>query len=184
MSTFTMVDQFLSSRLRLLLPAPVANKFKPKIFHPFSRLPAELRLRIWEFALDNDPATYTRNRNITISRFKGRYRVTINQRYSSLFAVNRECRYEAATMLGGAWVRLEDPVIDSARKRTLCVYIQFDRDNVLLRGCKDLFVLDGKSIIWQGRPVAIWQYGRNLESPDPMYTIVSNAASTIVDCGC
>lgn len=179
-----MVDQLLSSRLRLLLPAPVANKLKPKIFHPFSRLPAELRLRIWEFALQVDPAIHTKNRNITISRLKGRYRVTISQRYSSLFAVNRECRYEATTTLGGAWVRLEDPVIDSARKRTLYVYIRFDRDTVLLRGCKDLFVFNGKSIIWQGRPVAVWQYGRNLESPDPMYTVVSKKAATIVGRDC
>jgi hypothetical protein len=157
----------LSSALRLLVDA---KKFKNKAFHLFPKLPAELRVRIWEFAFQADAELHTTRRNITISKIKGRFRVTMSQRYPNLFAVSRESRYEASRIFGGERIVLQN----GPKSKKLQIYVDFGKDTVLLRGLTDLFVFGEKQVTWNGRTVTVWKYGRNLESPEPMYMVASH----------
>ncbi|KAB2099291.1 hypothetical protein AG0111_0g12547 [Alternaria gaisen] len=89
------------------------------VFHPFSRLPAELRAKIWAIALEDQKeqvqdycSRYTGYGNtVTIHEHEemdGKKQLSIlsTRGYPTLFAVNREARYETAKVDGGAWYTL------------------------------------------------------------------------------
>jgi len=86
-------------------------------FHLFPDLPAELRVRIWHIALEDDYDDLEgRERIIELHSYNPTLKaiaVTVSRRYPTLFEVNREARYEAAKAGGGEWV------IVSARAKSL-----------------------------------------------------------------
>jgi hypothetical protein len=74
-------------------------------FHPFFRLPAELRLHIWACAL---PVTFAARdihsqpiRSMTLVEIDGDH--YIHDSLPVIFFINSEARQEAARMDGGAW---------------------------------------------------------------------------------
>jgi hypothetical protein len=155
----------------------LTRKPKDRIFHLFPQLPAELRLQIWTFALQED-TELVQSRNITIYKFTNTFKIRLSRRYHTLFAVNQESRFEAAKVLGGEWV-----VLAKSTCKTLQVYINFDFDFVLLRGCNELFTQENEKPTFNGHPVSVWNYSRNLESSNPMYTIGSGSmASKLLHC--
>ncbi|OAL55402.1 hypothetical protein IQ07DRAFT_639086 [Pyrenochaeta sp. DS3sAY3a] len=159
------------------LISTLTRKPKDGIFHLFPQLPAELRLQIWTFALQQD-TELVQSRNVTIYKFTNTFQIRLSRRYHALFAVNQESRYEAARVLGGEWV-----VLVKSISKTLQVYINFDFDFVLLRGCNELFVQENEKPTFSGHPVSVWNYSRNLGSSNPMYTIGSGSmASRLLHC--
>ncbi|OWY55942.1 hypothetical protein AALT_g11269 [Alternaria alternata] len=87
--------------------------------HFFSRLPAELRARIWAIAVNDQieqvsgrwPSDNYTGNTVTIHEHKEvdgekQLSITSTRGYPTLFAVNREARYEAAKIDGGAWYTL------------------------------------------------------------------------------
>ena len=99
-------------------------------FHPFPRLPAELRARVWAIALhsqieyvDRDEVHFTdeirihQEDEVIAQSLRG---------YPSLFFVNREARYEAAKIDGGKWYSL---------KAGLEIYANLARENVIVFSC-------------------------------------------------
>jgi hypothetical protein len=74
-----------------------------RTFHPFSRLPMEIRLQIWGYAT---PYNFTRGtdadnfRIVRIQRIGNTY--YRHEGLPTIFFVNRESRYEAARVDGGA----------------------------------------------------------------------------------
>ncbi|KAI4621694.1 hypothetical protein J4E80_004064 [Alternaria sp. BMP 0032] len=74
-------------------------------FHLFSDLPAELRVRIWHVALEDDYHDLNgRNRIIELHSYNptsNTIAVAVSRRYPTLFEVNCEARCEAAKAGGG-----------------------------------------------------------------------------------
>lgn len=109
-------------------------------FHPFTRLPAEVRARIWAIALEDQ---ITRVSETFWSRFDGRGSVVIHEHeekdghgrlivisthgYPALFSVNREARYEAAKLDGGTWYTLGVGAFE--------VYANLDKERVYFATC-------------------------------------------------
>jgi hypothetical protein len=103
-------------------------------FHPFPKLSAELRLRVWHFTIENEPQkegriiafhSYDPSANI-IS-------VAISSRYSALFHVNREARYESVKQFTGELVTVQmgySGAGTSSNKFEL--FIDFKKDTVFL----------------------------------------------------
>ncbi|KAI4706490.1 hypothetical protein J4E89_008908 [Alternaria sp. Ai002NY15] len=94
-------------------------------FHPFPRLPAELRARVWAIAL-NDQIKYFRSNQVDvpneihIHEEKGTITAHAIRGYPTLFFVNREARYEAAKIDGGTWYTLKPGVeiyVNSAKEK-------------------------------------------------------------------
>lgn len=77
-------------------------------FHRFPDLPAELRVRVWHVALEDDYEDLKgRNRIVELHSYNltsNSIAVALSRRYPTLFEVNREARYEAAKAEGGEWV--------------------------------------------------------------------------------
>jgi hypothetical protein len=160
------------SFLKHLVPSVISKKLDPKTFHPFPRLPAEIRIRIWKFAIIFDPEVNQTSRDVTISRLKDKFRVTLSRRYPALLQVSRESRYEVSKILKGEWLPL-DGGSTTTQTNQVQVYVGVDKDSILLRGCTDLFEVKEKGLTWNGRKVIVWNYGRNLKSSDPMYAVLS-----------
>ena len=110
------------------------------VFHPFSRLPAELRAKIWAIALEDqkeqvrdcwslEPShsnTVTIHEHIEVDEEK-QLSITTTRGYPTLFAVNREACYEAAKVDGGAWYTLG---IEAPE-----VYVNLDKERVCFAAC-------------------------------------------------
>jgi hypothetical protein len=79
-------------------------------FHLFPNLPAELRVRIWHVALEDDYAELNgRHRIIELHSYNPKLKkvaVAVSRRYPTLFEVNHEARYEAAKAMGGEWIKV------------------------------------------------------------------------------
>ncbi|CAN9372829.1 unnamed protein product [Alternaria sp. RS040] len=113
------------------------------VFHPFSRLPAELRAKIWAISLEDqiervmDPlridSLFGVPSNAIIihehEKMDGGKRLMVRSKrgYPTLFFVNREARYEAAKVDGGAWYEWGT----DARE----VYVNLDKERVYLATC-------------------------------------------------
>jgi len=104
-------------------------------FHPFPRLPAEIRFKIWAIALQDqyeerpspEDLFWTFNsleNNVTLFRNHGGFYVITSRGYPTHFFVNREARAEAARCDGGVWLPLGDGAVE--------VYINFDKEDVRL----------------------------------------------------
>lgn len=110
------------------------------VFHLFSKLPAELRAAVWNYALQNEqgrPSTETR-RQIQFHKANlstHSVAVNISPPYPTLFATNREARSEAAKLQCSDWVTVyashhgSDGVSNSPEFK-ICV--NFDRDCICL----------------------------------------------------
>ena len=109
-------------------------------FHPFSRLPAELRAKIWAIALEDQKEQvpdhwsfgFGYGNTVTIHEHEemdGEKQSSImsTRGYPTLFAVNREARYEAGKVDGGAWYEWGT----DARE----VYVNLDKERVYLATC-------------------------------------------------
>jgi hypothetical protein len=114
------------------------------VFHSFSRLPAELRARIWAIAVDDQKEQVPDH--VWIGGFhvnaievhehdkmngigvRGKHLSVVTTRgYPTLFSVSREARYEAAKVDGGAWYGLG---IDAPE-----VYVNLDKERVYFATC-------------------------------------------------
>ncbi|KAI4638251.1 hypothetical protein J4E93_010250 [Alternaria ventricosa] len=104
-------------------------------FHPFPRLPAEIRVKIWAIALQDQykdrlfrqdlywtPGLV--ENNVTLFRSQDGFYVNTSRGYPTHFFVNREARSEAARCDGGAWLPLGDGAVK--------VYINFGKEDVRL----------------------------------------------------
>ncbi|KAI4912099.1 uncharacterized protein J4E92_010144 [Alternaria infectoria] len=109
-------------------------RLKPT-FHPFPRLPAEIRVKIWAIALQDqykerlsrEDRFWTPVRvenNVTLFMNRDGFYVVTNRGYPTHFFVNREARAEAARCDGGAWLSFGDGTAE--------VYINFDKEDVRL----------------------------------------------------
>ncbi|CAN9355750.1 unnamed protein product [Alternaria alternata] len=126
------------------------------VFHPFSRLPAELRAKIWAIALEDQKEqvpdywlrdtgnsnTVTFHEHKEVDREK-QLSIMSTRGYPTLFAVNREARYEAAKVDGGAWYELD---IDAPE-----VYVNLDKERVYFAGCCRSSRLGGKPFYSKAR---------------------------------
>jgi hypothetical protein len=166
----SLVTMLEKSFLKLLVPPVLSAKLDSKTFYPFPRLPAEIRIRIWRFAVIFDPEVNQRGRDVTISRLKDKFRVTLSRRYPALLQVSRESRYEVSKALDGEWLAL-DGGSTTNRPNRVQVYLDTAKDSILLRGCTDFFEVKEKDLTWNDRKVIVWNYGRNLKSSDPMYAV-------------
>jgi hypothetical protein len=110
------------------------------VFHPFSRLPPELRTKIWAIAIEDqkelvpDYWSFGTDFGNTViihehEEMDGEKRSSIlsTRSYPTLFAVNREARYEAAKVDGCAWYTLD---IDAPE-----VYVNLDEERVYFATC-------------------------------------------------
>jgi hypothetical protein len=167
-----LITMFDKSLLKLIVPTVISRKLHPTTLHPFPRLPAELRIRIWEDAILVDIEANHRGRDVTIARHKGNFRVTISRRYPAVFHVSRESRYEVSKISYGEWLPLGGRK-HSDQTNKVHVYLDVNKDSILLRGCTELFEVKEKDLTWNGLKVAVWNYGRNLKSPEPMYVVLS-----------
>jgi len=100
-------------------------------FHPFSRLPAELRARVWAIAVhdqieDLGIAHIDLENQVNIHEEKGKIIAYTFRGYPSLFFVNREARYEAAKIDGGTWYPLTAGVE---------IYANLDKEEVFVFSC-------------------------------------------------
>jgi hypothetical protein len=108
--------------------------------HFFSRLPAELRARIWAIAVNDQieqvsgrwPSDNYTGNTVTIHEHKEvdgekQLSITSTRGYPTLFAVNREARYEAAKIDGGAWYTLGTDAPE--------VYVSRDKERVYFATC-------------------------------------------------
>jgi hypothetical protein len=110
-------------------PATDNNITNQPTFHPFPRLPAELRARIWAIALCDqtkhiglDYIPYA----VEVHGAKGTITVRTERGYPSLFYVNREARYEAAKVDGGAWYTIDSGVE---------IYASLDKEEFVFFSC-------------------------------------------------
>jgi hypothetical protein len=116
-------------------------------FNAFSHLPAEIRAKVWAIALqdqivrqwrsDTDPLP---RHTIDIHQYKDqegieRVNMMLTRGYPSLFFVNREARYEAARVDGGAWYPLGVGATE--------VYANFDKEDVYIGCCLDWLRFEG-----------------------------------------
>jgi hypothetical protein len=88
----------------------VATKADPPTFHPFPRLPAELRVYIWALAIPRDYLDATLAYPIGIQSDSVRrsgYRVIPARKSPVLFTVNCEARSETARVDRGQWYPLD-----------------------------------------------------------------------------
>ena len=112
--------------------AKTARRSKP---HPFSRLPAEIRAKIWAIALHDQTSTVPTNPSyrlylhlsdtanvVAIHQVGSSIRVKTNRGYPTLFFVNREARYEAAKLDGGEWYPLGVGAVE--------VYANFNKERI------------------------------------------------------
>jgi len=102
-----------------------------RTFHLFSRLPAELRARTWAIALHDQiehlgSAYIDLENQVNVHEEKGKIIVNAFRGYPSLFYVNREARYEAAKIDGGAWYPLTAGVM---------IYANLDKEEVFVFSC-------------------------------------------------
>lgn len=170
----------LRSTFRKITFSLTMRKTEQRTFHRFPQLPAELRVQVWAFALQQDSRNVPR-RNISIYQHKDLPRVNISKRYPRTFAVNRESRYETSRLLGGEWIQLNGGT--ETRKTKSQAYINFDTDFVLLRGFQDLFDQMEMTLTWNGHEAVVWNYCRNLDSPDPIYVVgAQKAQGKLWDC--
>ena len=92
----------------LLFPSASLTATMATAFQLFSDLPAELRVRIWHIALEDDYDDLNgRERIIELHNYNptsNTIAVAVSRRYPTLFEVNREARCEAAKAGGGEWV--------------------------------------------------------------------------------
>jgi hypothetical protein len=97
----------------------------PPAFHPFPRLPVELRFQIWAFAIpDSFPFLHIREDPDGYRLYGGEtkdYRT-----FLTLLTTNREVRSEIARITGGQWYTLDfsDPAGDTGSPR---VWITFKK---------------------------------------------------------
>jgi hypothetical protein len=92
-------------------------------FHLFPNLPAELRVRIWRIALEDDyDELKGRHRIIELHGYNPeleKVAVAVSRRYPTLFEVDREARCEAAKAGGGEWITVSVyPVLRWITQRT------------------------------------------------------------------
>jgi hypothetical protein len=96
-------------------------------FHPFPRLPAELRAIIWTHALSNEPDIVPPRHFIHIHQENNNFHIRLVRNHPILFFVNREARYEAARIDGGAWYSLGVGNVE--------LYVNFDKDTAYIYSC-------------------------------------------------
>ncbi|KAI4631230.1 hypothetical protein J4E83_002761 [Alternaria metachromatica] len=108
-------------------------------FHLFSDLPAELRVRIWHVALEDDYHDLNgRNRIIELHSYNptsNTIAVAVSRRYPTLFEVNCEARCEAAKAGGGEWVTVNAHCQSRCKTKyttTFSVYMNFSQDVLFL----------------------------------------------------
>ena len=123
-------------------------------FHLFPRLPAEIRLKVWAVALqdqyDECPCYEdlmwmgSTDNTVTIFWVDNHVYVKTDRGYPTLFFVNREARSEAARLDGGAWLPLGAGATELAK-----FYINFDKEDVYLHdsqhddaGCESSLLLE------------------------------------------
>ncbi|KAI4649462.1 hypothetical protein J4E93_003782 [Alternaria ventricosa] len=123
-----------------------STSFEPKLtatmataFHLFSDLPAELRVRIWHIALEDDYDDLNgRNRIIELHSYSPKLKaiaVTVSRRYPTLFEVNREARCEAAKAGGGEWVTVKahcQSRYESKHETSFSMYMNLSQDVLFL----------------------------------------------------
>jgi hypothetical protein len=105
-------------------------------FHQFPELPAELRVGIWDLALQDEKATpdTQKGRAIQLLEYDPSAETTAvatSTRYPILFAVNREARYEVAKLEGCEWVTVHAPynrTYGTVSYDTFKICINFTRD--------------------------------------------------------
>ncbi|KAF7678847.1 hypothetical protein GT037_002595 [Alternaria burnsii] len=118
----------------------VEETMQKTAFHLFSRLPAELRAKIWAIALedqkeqvpDYDSVVTGYGNSVIIHEHKEvdgkkQFSILSTRGYPTLFAVNREARYEAAKVDGGAWYTLGDEAPE--------VYVDLEKELVWFATC-------------------------------------------------
>lgn len=115
-----MCDPFLERFTVVPTPTKRSSKvrksLKKSLFHPFPRLPAELRARIWAIALQDRIHRPERSslwiiwecvpspvNTVFIRQVQDNIHVKTRRGYPTLFFVSREARYEAAKVDGGTW---------------------------------------------------------------------------------
>jgi len=109
-------------------------RLKPT-FHPFLRLPAEIRVKIWAIALqdqylerpcdeDTDRMFVWVENSVTLITSQNGFYVIPSRGYPTHFFVNREARAEAARCDGGVWLPFDDGAVE--------VYVNFDKEDVRL----------------------------------------------------
>ena len=101
-------------------------------FFRFAELPAELRREIWRYAHDNEhPPPTDHGRTVELyhyDRKASKIRVSLSMPYPSLFAVNREARYEAAKLGGGEWVVPRASYMSGDNAKPFEIYFNFTND--------------------------------------------------------
>lgn len=140
------------------------DKRAPKVpkFNKFAHLPAELRAKVWAIALYNQiehveqspPSLFHPHFNrIHIHQHKnkeGNKKISIRSTrgHPSLFFVNREARYEAAKVDGGAWYPLGVGTTE--------VYANFKKEHVFVGICLERVIRKGfllhKEVMLAGCP--------------------------------
>jgi hypothetical protein len=100
-----------------------------RTFHPFPRLPAELRADIWALALSNQPTIRPFRHFIHIHQKNDFLYVRLPRNLPTLFFVNREARYEAACIDGGAWHSLGVGRVE--------LYVNFEKNTAFMYRCCD-----------------------------------------------
>jgi hypothetical protein len=109
-------------------------------FHQFHELPTELRVGIWDLALQNEKATLDTQKGRAIQLLEydptaGTIVAAISTRYPILFAVDREARHEAAKLEGCEWVTVHasyNRTYGPINYNTFKICINFTRDVIYL----------------------------------------------------
>ncbi|KAL1796111.1 hypothetical protein ACET3X_006335 [Alternaria dauci] len=135
----------VATKVKRPTKAKRAKKADPKQqtgFHPFPRLPAELRTRIWAMAVNDQIELAPQPFHLWVLRLSGNsiiiheheekdgnkhLSVTTTRGYPALFQVNREARYEAVKADGGAWYDLGGGALQ--------VYANFGKERVYVASC-------------------------------------------------
>lgn len=130
-------------------------------FPHFNELPAELRSRIWEYALhDEYGALGGSDRIIEFYDYDRASSVTfaLSRQYPSLFFVSRETRYEAAKLDGGEWMPVYldcNEAKDSFTDVAFEVWINFRRDTINL---SERFTNVSSTLVWHEFRISVEQY--------------------------
>ena len=106
------------------------------------KLPAELRVRVWYYAVAPKEKTGRVIELHSHNETTGVLSIAISKRYPTLFHVNREARCEAAKELGGEFVTIEaipqapqedvSEVSKNAQNATFEVFVNFEMDTFFL----------------------------------------------------
>jgi hypothetical protein len=143
-------------------------------FHPFPRLPTELRLQIWACAMPSSFIHRDIGHTISASITQDKYPVDFSRKpdagdgvtpthldrshhLPTIFSVNRESRSEAAFIDGGAWFPLNFLKLQPGNQAVF-VYLNLQKERLVwfydcYRSDEDDFVIWGKHVVrfWRER---------------------------------